>query len=1372
MEGKAVTRKTTIDDRERDSDVKRSKTNLAELQAQLDQTQRLSKRIKKLQKRLWKGIAVLKKGFFASLVALLVEGHNSILQWALIFIEFCQNLAFCFIDIDWGQYGDVLGFILEFTQVEQAVVEYTTPTAIFVLATISLVMIAIMIFLAVYVVRSFVNSDFNSGVWPLRLLRTLVSMLASIFFLPIVYTLFGIFTCKPELGECIKNPVHVTLRILTAILLPLFLMFTLLMSMTYFHPNPKSTSIGARPTARLELVELSSKAILAAVFVFGKSQPIVRAIITFLTAVCVSVFMVLFIPHFDYATSFELACKNFKVEDTNFNTWEIEEQDKKGQEKRFWHPSQVEIATRFLIHNATPEALEVADQMFLFGIQKFPESADLMVSYSIFYLVYKKDESMAANYLKKASASKPFIDTEFTVYQQEQELRNGARTVGNKKLDAVDRVEFKQLIKKATTHHKEAKASIANFWQTIMMADEGEQVDIGTLINLVSQMEWSDKKAINGYRQLLNRFPLSVRVLRNYAVFLEEIHNNRDESKRIQKQIKAIQDAGMSDELASITAQRLAIYSHDLRSKKEKRQYKEYRKQVYLYSKANSSQLHWMVRGIINPNLFSHNAQGVQLVLFIIGLAQLLVVIVGSNSIRFELDWLQLADSCRASLISIHKGLRTRQVFSSLPDASGNLTAALETLSMNSSSLFGQTAARSDAYQSWIVPDVSMDIFQYVDNVPLRTLRNVSMRDATLLYVKRLNDVIKGSNPMPLDLNPDSRFLFDNGLVTLSNAYGKLQFVLANTIQRDIFLLSLSQWIVWGASLLILLIFAFGVFMPVIRRAKIDRETSLRAFLQIPKGVTQVLFRKYYDPGAGSNEDLAGEKDEDKSESDSEEDDDEVKHNKTDTDVLHVKAHTGYFKLTKMYIYALALIAVSYTVALTANIVVGLRLATSPGVLVASLNLRHVVVRATTIVNDVSTFGNSTFNFTNTVRPWVSGSRLLQNDANDILWLESSILYGNESLGIPLQPLPSSYGFSMFGTEQNPTAKISLETSLSTTIYGAVSTFVESTLAVARTAIFAKSEPAVAQIFAVEPIISGGYGEFINSVRSDTSQRLDVFVNVAIGMFIIVVVTIFAIYILFWRRILDYLVKTENERTLKLLLMIPVEIVSDIDSLRELLHLKRTTVSSKVEITGQGAPGNNSNNHMIQTTTSNLEQDVFSGNFRRAPGYARSRPISMAMSNFDANVMHTRILSETPEISPADALPPLPSAQSTDETCQNAAIVANFMHQTTGMMPPPSNAPGSNVVESLTRDHFGPTNFYQRRRSSFSSLHNSSLIPDSRLQGEKRSVSSDIKKAMKVEEEAPPVPPIPANLKRDGTQKEENNGVLPRRATHHSQTLK
>ncbi|KAJ3021336.1 UNVERIFIED_CONTAM: hypothetical protein HDU68_009682 [Siphonaria sp. JEL0065] len=97
-----------------------------------------------------------------------------------------------------------------------------------------------------------------------------------------------------------------------------------------------------------------------------------------------------------------------------------------------------------------------------------------------------------------------------------------------------------------------------------------------------------------------------------------------------------------------------------------------------------------------------------------------------------------------------------------------------------------------------------------------------------------------------------------------------------------------------------------------------------------------------------------------------------------------------------------------------------------------------------------------------------------------------------------------------------------------------------------------------------EKIISQGYSAFSTDFISQASSSIYLLSSMAYTVWAIMVIVVFATYYIYWKRILNYLIKTENERTLKLLLMIPVEIVADIDSLRELLHLKRNTISTNV----------------------------------------------------------------------------------------------------------------------------------------------------------------------------------------------------------------
>jgi hypothetical protein len=59
----------------------------------------------------------IKRGFFKTLVALLVSDDSQIGTVIFFLIEFLQLWAFCFLKIEWGPWGNTFGSILLYTQV-------------------------------------------------------------------------------------------------------------------------------------------------------------------------------------------------------------------------------------------------------------------------------------------------------------------------------------------------------------------------------------------------------------------------------------------------------------------------------------------------------------------------------------------------------------------------------------------------------------------------------------------------------------------------------------------------------------------------------------------------------------------------------------------------------------------------------------------------------------------------------------------------------------------------------------------------------------------------------------------------------------------------------------------------------------------------------------------------------------------------------------------------------------------------------------------------------------------------------------------------------------------------------------------------------
>ncbi|KAI9205355.1 uncharacterized protein BJ171DRAFT_598468 [Polychytrium aggregatum] len=1169
--------------------------------------------------KIWKG------GFFAMLCALLVESHNATVSYLTMFIEFLQTLAFSFDNINWGVWGSYMGMVLKFFQIETALTFYLGTPALYVLVILSLILIIIMLSLTVYVVKSFVSKNFQAGVWPLRALRSLVGMLSSVFYLPVLYSMMSIFVCgdgaTPAQCAAIERLI---LKIVSGIVLPIFVSFTLLMSLTYFNPNPLSTCVVARPSARLEFVELTTKTILACSFVFAESVPLLRACMTCLCSILICVFMLVFIPYYhkpinnyrfilssqalwgsfgsiivtalgqaqqttflnwvfifyiigivpwgvgcyfffnwrqQKATSINIAKLCFQPSRETFNTWEAEPVTAK--ESRFWHPSQVEIATRFLIEDRSVESIDVADQMFIKGTQLFPTSASLMVSYAIFYSSYRpNDRSMSAHYLKKAGQCNPLIDLEFMIYHLEQERRQTMNKVGDRILDAVDRVEFNQLMRKALTYHCEAKSHIANFWQAIMASGGDSKVDANTLISLVSIIEWSDRNATTAYKQLLNRFPDSVRVLSNYAKFLDEIHNNLTEADLILARIDEIREAGGSDDAGAVGLEKRqrrssnTSYSKNDKSKKQRKAFKEYRRQVFLYSKALSARLMWMIRGVV---------------LLLIGLAgaQMVIVLVEVSYLFSYIDDAQTINSMRMEVENIYNEVVALAASGMQNDVNGfqghqqNLVIMGNVLYSSIIDITSKLQPGYITYQQWTAPLVMIIRYSGALSIQSPKIDSYTLLDTCLDFVQSLGNIL---NMVPSDFqrsitfsnattnvtlrffedNHDWRFVCDNGPTILVDSLTSLSAVYVERYTGYIMLFGYVQIAIYTSTLIILILIGRFLFESAINRAKHERVTSLTAFLQIPKSVCMNVLKKYYVPPPSHSKDELAEVDEEQEvEDESNPDSGNAQggdDSKRSVDAVHSTSTMGYDKLKQMYFHGLSLAAVAFTLALILNFRCSLVAYPFNGIITACGLAQALVGRIAIAASIPMQAGWSGTGI------WTSPSGLMSQDTPALSYTQAALLYGNDSMWIP----PRSYAPGTDSWLSQPIG--SFGTDLPTTIRN----YLDYAHAYTDGYQHGSFNASAQWILQMSPAIIQRYGNISDVNMAYSISTIQFLSDASIIAFTAIILVTFGIYMWYFRKILFYLINTENERTLKLLLMIPMEAVNEIASLRDLLHLKKT----------------------------------------------------------------------------------------------------------------------------------------------------------------------------------------------------------------------
>ncbi|KAM9974577.1 hypothetical protein ACTFIW_008032 [Dictyostelium discoideum] len=196
------------------------------------------------------------------------------------------------------------------------------------------------------------------------------------------------------------------------------------------------------------------------------------------------------------------------------------------------------------ISSNSNESIERANNLYQCGLQYFPNSDLLWMAYCNFLFTVRKDRHIGYAALEKLRRMKPSFDVRFFIYQRDKEreqimdsdLRGPEHT--GKIQDFVSYMEFKKLYYGAKRHHVKCLTYIKKFWGLLLH----ETVDLHRLSDLSGRIATTENKANESYERLLALNPNSVRVLRDYSQFLEEVVKDTESSYKIQKKAEAIED--------------------------------------------------------------------------------------------------------------------------------------------------------------------------------------------------------------------------------------------------------------------------------------------------------------------------------------------------------------------------------------------------------------------------------------------------------------------------------------------------------------------------------------------------------------------------------------------------------------------------------------------------------------------------------------------------------------------------------------------------------------------------------------------------------------------------------------------------------------
>ncbi|KAG2449446.1 hypothetical protein HYH02_005593 [Chlamydomonas schloesseri] len=220
---------------------------------------------------------------------------------------------------------------------------------------------------------------------------------------------------------------------------------------------------------------------------------------------------------------------------------------------KFWDIYEVEMLSRVC---RTPgdvrgtqdsRMLKYADRIIRAGIALFPTSAYAHILYANFLIEVQSLYQAGQSQLMAARKLTPNFLERYALFMRQQQHMQRAHTstTGESAVDLVTYVEFQRnyrLLLRATTRALLAQQS---FWKLL----QHSTLQFNALTSAFRNIEAAQEAALKTYRSVLERYPNSVKLLRSYAHFQEEVMNNPwraaqiyEKADKLEEQQAAAQD--------------------------------------------------------------------------------------------------------------------------------------------------------------------------------------------------------------------------------------------------------------------------------------------------------------------------------------------------------------------------------------------------------------------------------------------------------------------------------------------------------------------------------------------------------------------------------------------------------------------------------------------------------------------------------------------------------------------------------------------------------------------------------------------------------------------------------------------------------------
>jgi PAS domain S-box-containing protein len=160
--------------------------------------------------------------------------------------------------------------------------------------------------------------------------------------------------------------------------------------------------------------------------------------------------------------------------------------------------------------------------------------------YANYCFGFLNNPKLGTVYLDRTRHLNPAFDIRFYLYKKDSEIQQQiqSESLGGEALNLVSYIEFQRNFKLARKFHTKAAQSIRAFWSSLLHED----MDINLLTQAFKRIDMAESKAQEHYNALLVKYPNSVRILRSYAQFQEEVLSNPVAADQLYMRADALED--------------------------------------------------------------------------------------------------------------------------------------------------------------------------------------------------------------------------------------------------------------------------------------------------------------------------------------------------------------------------------------------------------------------------------------------------------------------------------------------------------------------------------------------------------------------------------------------------------------------------------------------------------------------------------------------------------------------------------------------------------------------------------------------------------------------------------------------------------------